>query len=161
MATVFVRVFHRLSGYGWFASIAARTAPRADLWLHRRTHGRRTFVSMLVPVTVVTTIGRKSGRPRPRPLLVLDDPQGGGHIVVGSNFGLPDDPGWVLNLLADPRATIERDGVPVEVVARLLDGPARTRAWKRLVEVWPPYAAYAQRTARTFPVFRLEAAAAA
>lgn len=155
MSGFLVGAVRRLAGYGWFASAASWWAPRADLWLHRRTGGRRMFLRLLFPVLVVTTTGRRSGLPRRSPLLALPDPDAAGHLVIGSNFGLPQTPAWALNLLADPHATVEVDGAEVPVTAELLDGPARDRAWQHLTAAWPPYRAYAARAGRDFPLFRL------
>lgn len=155
MANVLVRAMQRLGGYGWFASGAAWWAPRADLWLHRRTGGKRTFLTVLFPVGVLTTTGRRSGLPRRSPLLVLPDPDSPGHLVIGSNFGLSRTPAWALNLAADPHATLDRRGVPVAVTAELLEGPDRARAWQHLCAAWPAYRAYAARAPRDFPLFRL------
>jgi deazaflavin-dependent oxidoreductase (nitroreductase family) len=160
MRTLLVRSLHRLGTYRWFAVVASSWAPRADMWLHRRTSGRRMLLSALFPVRVVTTTGRRSGLPRRTPLLTVDEPGGPGCYVVGSNFGMDRPPAWALNLMSDGRATVEYDGVDVPVTAELLTGPARDRAWQRMAAVWPPYRAYAAHTSRDFPLFRLSPAAA-
>ena len=57
-----------------------------------------------LPVVLLTTRGRRSGKARTVPLMFLDED---GYVLVGSNGGAVGDPGWVLNLRARPEATIE------------------------------------------------------
>jgi len=42
-----------------------------------------------------------------------------------------------------------------------LTGEERATAWRTMLETWPNYAKYEQRTERTIPVFRLERASSA
>jgi len=96
----------------------ARTLPALDRAVARLTHGRTTMAEQLagLPVLVVTTTGRRSGRPRPTQLIgipVHDD-----LALVGTNFGQPRTPTWVLNLEADPRATVSHRDVTLDAVAR-------------------------------------------
>jgi deazaflavin-dependent oxidoreductase (nitroreductase family) len=50
------------------------------------------------------TTGRRSGERRTVALAYATD--AGTYLVVGSNFGGPKPPGWLANLLADPRAEV-------------------------------------------------------
>ena len=45
------------------------------------------------------------------------------------------------------------------VRATELSGADRDEAWRTMLETWPNYAKYAERTDRLIPVFRLERAA--
>src|SRR3954453_6788383 len=53
-------------------------------------------------ILLLTTKGRRSGEERTTPLIHRDDE--GRWVVVGSQGGAPDDPGWVKNIEADPDA---------------------------------------------------------
>ena len=53
-------------------------------------------------VALLTTTGRKSGEKRTTPLIY--GKHGGDHLLVASQGGLPQHPGWYLNLQADPDA---------------------------------------------------------
>jgi deazaflavin-dependent oxidoreductase (nitroreductase family) len=79
-------------------------------------------------------------------------------VLVASNGGSPSHPAWYLNLLADPRASIELNGERREVVARTVTGGEREPLWRRAVTIYPAYATYQRRTARELPVVVLEPA---
>ena len=49
-------------------------------------------------------------------------------------------------------------GVESQRTARLLEGEERAQAWKTMLQVWPNFAKYEQRTSRTIKVFALTAA---
>jgi hypothetical protein len=48
------------------------------------------------------------------------------------------------------------DGGEHPVRASLLDGPERARVWPRVLDAWPAYATYEDRSGRELRVFRLE-----
>ena len=80
------------------------------------------------------------------------------YAAVGSMGGAPKDPGWVVNLRADPSATVQ-DGPEVrDYRARELEGAEKAEWWRRATEVWPAYEEYQGRTERAIPVFLLEEA---
>jgi deazaflavin-dependent oxidoreductase (nitroreductase family) len=83
-------------------------------------------------------------------------PLDGTHYVAGSNFGGPHHPSWSYNLLAHPQANMSLDGREITVRAELLSPEETEAVWDRLVEVWPPYQRYAQRSGRDLRVFRLD-----
>jgi deazaflavin-dependent oxidoreductase (nitroreductase family) len=55
-------------------------------------------------VLLLTTTGRKSGKPRTTPLQFMQD--GGAYVVVASNGGSERHPAWWLNLKREPSAAI-------------------------------------------------------
>src|SRR5690349_12947722 len=57
------------------------------------------------PVLILTTTGRRSGRPRSTPLYHREE--NGVYAIVASNGGSPTHPLWWRNLQARPEATIE------------------------------------------------------
>lgn len=142
----------------WFAA-AARLLVPADRLVGRLTRGRVVALG-LVPSLLLTTTGRRSGRPRHNPLLYVRD--GEAYVVVGSNWGQPHQPGWALNLLARPEATIGVRGRRIPVRAERATGAERDRLWRLLVAEWPPYQTYARRAGgRTLLIFRLVPSGAA
>ena len=129
----------------WFT--AAHTA------LYRRLGvGRRIGNASIL---LLTTTGRRSGAPRTVPLMYVpaDEP-----VLVASNGGSPTHPAWYLNLLDDPRATIEVAGQRRKLIARTVTGPEREPLWRQAVANYPAYASYQRRTARELPVVVLESA---
>src|SRR6478735_4971704 len=105
--------------------------------------------------SVVTTTGRRSGRPRPAQLIgipVHDD-----LALIGSNFGQRHTPTWVLNLEADPRATVAHRDVTVDVVARPAGDEERSEILVLAGRVYPGYPKYFDRVSdRQVRVFVLE-----
>jgi deazaflavin-dependent oxidoreductase (nitroreductase family) len=146
-------VIKRLGHQRWFAAIGRRLVP-VDRWLERTTRGRLTILGHnAVPQLLLTTIGRRTGQPRTTPLLFAR--VGADWIVVASNWGQPHHPAWSTNLLANPDATIEIGRQRIDVHAALTGGEDRDALWAAVVDVWPAYDTYAQRSGRHLRVFRL------
>jgi deazaflavin-dependent oxidoreductase (nitroreductase family) len=112
-----------------------------------RVKGRASLI-------LLTTTGAKTGQPRIIPLMRVDD--GNRLLAVASKGGAPKHPDWYLNVLAHPEVTVEVDSEKFTTTARVLTGKERERAFKRAVEVFPPYGDYQKKTAREIPVIALE-----
>ncbi len=126
---------------------------KLNVWLYRRTGGRigGKFKGG-APVCILTTTGRKSGQSRPRPLLYLLD--GADVILVASQAGMPKHPEWYLNLLADSAVSITVGKQTRSYTATTVDDDDRSALWPRLVQMYPDYNDYQQRTSRKIPVVR-------
>ena len=125
-----------------------------DRALQRLTRGRVPLLRVAgLPSLTLTVRGRKSGRPRSTPLLAV--PRGDAWLVAGSNWGLAKQPVWVVNLESNPDAHITVHGRTSDVLARRLEGAEREQAWADMVNVWPNYDLYAERTDREIKVFEL------
>jgi deazaflavin-dependent oxidoreductase (nitroreductase family) len=148
------RATQRVAGSPAFAKVAPRIIPPVDTVLHRLTGGRVLLSRALLPGLVLTTTGRRSGRPRESPLMCVPEPEGT-FLVVGSNFGRESHPAWTGNLLAEPAASISYGRRTIPVTAELLAGGARDEAWARALRVWPTFDAYQGRVDRELRVFRL------
>jgi deazaflavin-dependent oxidoreductase (nitroreductase family) len=105
------------------------------------------------PVCLLTTQGRKSGQSRTAPLLYLVDRSD--FVVVASQGGAPQHPGWYLNLIAQPVAKVQIGSRVFAVTARIVGAEEKSTLWPRLVAIYPPYEAYQRRTTRSIPVVRL------
>ena len=57
-----------------------------------------------LPTLVLTTTGRKSGEPRPAPLIYGE--AGDSYVIIASKGGLPTHPIWYLNLEANPNCEL-------------------------------------------------------
>jgi deazaflavin-dependent oxidoreductase (nitroreductase family) len=141
---------------GWLSRSLPRIGPRLHRFAYRATAGRVGGTKRGVPVALLTTTGRRSGEPRTTPVMVLAD--GERHLTVGSNAGFAPSPAWLLNLLADPRATLRLRGSELHVVARVLEGSERAACWERLIAHNPLYEDFQSRTARQTAVVALEPA---
>jgi deazaflavin-dependent oxidoreductase (nitroreductase family) len=107
-------------------------------------------------MTMLTTTGARTGRPRTHVVLGLAD--GDRVVVVASNYGRRQHPAWYHNLKANPRASIVIGGVSREVFAQELHGTERDRYYQRGVEVYPGFNLYQRRAHRQIPVLALDPA---
>jgi len=144
----------RLGRQPWLPKLA-KYIVGLDVAIQRLTRGRLTLLSMAgLPEIMLTVAGRKSGIPRSTPLLCV--PHGDGWLVAGTNWGAPKPPVWVVNLDAADTATVRFHGRTSTVTPRRIEGDERTAYWQVMLEMWPNYAKYAERTDREIPVFLLE-----
>lgn len=136
-----------------FGSWFIRRLVPLDRRVMNRTDGRYTlFGPTNLPQLLLTSTGRKSGRPRKTPLSYLRD--GDRILVLGSNFGGENHPAWSSNLLAHPDAVVSISGEEVPVTAAQLQGAEREQALQKFF-AYPMYAAYRRRTDRDLRVFAL------
>lgn len=106
------------------------------------------------PVLLLTTTGRKSGRPRTQPLLYAQ--AGDGYAVIASKGGADAHPLWYRNLQANPGVEVTIGRVTRPMHARDAEGEERDRLWRALADNYAGYDAYAKRTSRRIPVVVLE-----
>ena len=105
-----------------------------------------------LPVIIVTTKGRKSGKIRKFALMRVE--HGGEYALVASMGGAPKNPVWYYNVTSDPTALMIQDGPePFDADALEVTGDEKALWWERAVAAFPPYAEYQQKTDRTIPVF--------
>src|SRR5665647_512957 len=88
-------------------------------------------------ILLLTTKGRTSGEPRTTPLIYEDD--GGDYIIVASNGGAPEHPGWYRNLAKEPRVELQVKGEVFPARARTATGEERERLRKLAAQQWPDY----------------------
>ena len=124
---------------------------RLNTWVYRVSGGRigGRFPGG-APVLLLTTIGRKSGRPQTAPLLYLTD--GDAYVVVASKGGMSHHPLWFKNLEANARVEIEVGNRKFAATARRATAAEKASLWPRLVSMYPSYADYQARTTRDIPV---------
>lgn len=103
-----------------------------------------------VPVLLLTTTGRKTGRKRTTPLLYARD--GNRLVIVASNGGRRMDPSWWRNLKHNPIAMVQVKDVNQTVYAQRAIGSEKERLWQMMTGLYPAYDQYQQRTDREIPV---------
>jgi deazaflavin-dependent oxidoreductase (nitroreductase family) len=104
-------------------------------------------------LVLLTTVGRRSGEQRTKPMLGHRD---GGHLyVIASNNGAPRHPAWYQNLAADPRVTVEIDDETYAATATPLAGDEYERLWTELKQAYPFLVEHESRAGRTIPVVEL------
>jgi deazaflavin-dependent oxidoreductase (nitroreductase family) len=123
---------------------------RINIWLYRKTGGRLFGTMAGAPILLLTTIGRKSGLLRTKPVLYLQD--GEDLIVVASVAGQKQHPMWFRNLQANPRVSVEVGRRRTERLARIASDEERASLWPRLVVMYPAFDLYQSWTERRIQV---------
>jgi deazaflavin-dependent oxidoreductase (nitroreductase family) len=150
-ATTDVRDDGAVTGFRkWRFRTGLRLASAAHRTLYRLSRGRAANSVWHLSILLLTTTGRKSGTPRTTPLCYFTD--GDDLIVVASNGGMDWFPDWWLNLLSQPRATVEIGRSRRTVVARQAAPDERERLWSALTAIAPGYLEYQKRTRREIPL---------
>jgi deazaflavin-dependent oxidoreductase (nitroreductase family) len=120
-----------------------------EVW-YRLTGGILGGSMMGRPILLLATTGRKTGQRRTTPLMYLED--GENLVVIASNGGHANHPGWWLNLTADPRAEVQLRNRKKRVTAEEATGEDRERLWRDIVDVYSGYEGYQRSTDRKIPV---------
>lgn len=130
--------------------LAMKYFARAHIRVYRRTNGRVGAKLLWFPAALITTTGRKSGRPRTTPTLYLDD---GDRVILPASFGGRDsDPAWYLNLESNPEVHVQIRSRHLDLRARDATEDERKRYWPRLIRMYPPYRGYRQAADRVIPM---------
>jgi deazaflavin-dependent oxidoreductase (nitroreductase family) len=103
-----------------------------------------------MPVLLLTTTGRRSGKARTTPLTFFRE--GADLVVIASNGGADRPPDWSRNLQKNPRAIVEIGNDRLTVTARTASAEERERLWVGITATYPGYAAYQRKTTRQIPV---------
>jgi F420H(2)-dependent quinone reductase len=139
-------------------SLTVRLATRYLGALHRVVYsasgGRIGSRIWGLEIVLLTTTGRRSGRPRTVPLCSLRD--GEAFVVIASYGGLDRPPAWWLNLEANPQAELLTGRERRTVTARNAAPDERARLWAEVTARAPGYLEYERRTTREIPVVILQ-----
>jgi deazaflavin-dependent oxidoreductase (nitroreductase family) len=128
--------------------------------IYRLTGGKASIPGLASSVVLLlTTTGRRTGRPRTVPLFYLRE--GNRLVVCNVNPGFERTNPWVLNLRATPRASVQVGGDTGLYRAREATESEVSRFWPILVHLWPAYQVHLQRGGkRTLFVLEPQAALA-
>jgi deazaflavin-dependent oxidoreductase (nitroreductase family) len=108
-----------------------------------------------MPVLLLTTVGRRSGKQRTVPLTYFEE--GETIVLVASYGGRPHHPAWFENLLAHPDVDVRIGNDVRRMTARRATPEERARLWPRIVETYDGYRAYQEKTTREIPLAVLAA----
>ncbi len=150
---LFARIRHQGTG---MRRLSARLT-RVHAALVRLSGGRieRSFLfTGGMPILVLTTVGRKSGRSRSTPVGYLE--HGKGFAVLASNAGSNRSPAWWLNLQADRRAEVLVKRSRMAVTARRAEPAEEDALWEKFARLNPGFDEYRNLTERQIPVVLLE-----
>ncbi len=146
------RWFSKLVAYKPLTLFFMYVATRVDRPL-MRVSGGRLRLSFIVPTLLLRCRGARTGRIREVPLLYV--PDGDGVLLIASNGGQPQAPGWCHNLRAGPDVECVLKGRVFGYRSQELSGDQYAAAWARAIDLYPGYARYAERSGRLIPLFRL------
>ena len=106
-----------------------------------------------VRTLVLATTGRRTGTPR-RTCLIYGT-SGDEYVVVASKGGDAQDPAWFKNLEADPTVGVQVGTRRFTARARVASSAERPALWDQMVNIFPLYEEYAQKTDREIPIVLL------
>ncbi|MAE93884.1 MAG: nitroreductase [Deltaproteobacteria bacterium] len=134
----------------WIRHVASKLDPL----LFKASNGR--FFSMgppAMPMVTLTTIGRRSGKPRSVHLACIE--HDGEYLVVASAMGQQKHPAWRYNLEANPEVEVQMPGERFTARARTLTDAEKGEVWDEIRKAIPQMNVYEARTDRNIRVFRL------
>ncbi len=124
-----------------FGNVVTKVMSKMQAWIYRRSGGKYGGKFLQdTDVCLLTTTGRKSGKPRTTPLIYLED--GEDVIIVASKGGFSDHPQWYLNLRANPSARLQRGSETIEMRAREAAPEEVEQIWPRLLELYSDFDEY-------------------
>jgi deazaflavin-dependent oxidoreductase (nitroreductase family) len=124
-----------------------------QIFIFRRTQGRLMASMRGMPVLLLNTVGRKTGKPRTTPLMYIRD--GDDYVITASNGGADKHPAWFYNLEASPQVEIEVPGKRLPVLASKATPAEHDRLWAQLVTRAPSFDGYQKGTTRPIPMIVL------
>jgi deazaflavin-dependent oxidoreductase (nitroreductase family) len=135
------------------------TFTKAMTTLHRsvyRMSGGRIFKKGFgMPVVILTTTGRKSGKKR-ETMLTSPIQQDDGTVVLVASYGGDDrNPAWFLNLGENPDVELEIHGETQQMTARTATTDEKAELWPDVVGSYKGYGGYQEKTDRDIPLVLL------
>lgn len=131
----------------------ARLAILGHIALYRLSGGKIAGRAQHMPVLLLTTRGRKSGKPRTTALVYM--PDGDDFVIVASNGGQGKLPNWWLNLRQHKQASIEIGKKRLDVHVEEATASERQRLWSRIIAYHAGHEAYQERTPYPLPLIIL------
>jgi deazaflavin-dependent oxidoreductase (nitroreductase family) len=122
-------------------------------WLYSRSGGRIGHRLIGVPSLLLRSTGRKSGMFRTSALVYAKD--GDSYLLVASNGGADQPPGWLFNIQAQPNVEIRVGTVTMSATAAVVNAgdPGYPRLWEAVNDNnHGRYDRYQAKTSRPIPV---------
>lgn len=127
---------------------------KAHVWLYSTSGGRLASTMQGRKILLLTTTGKKSGRPRTVPVVPYFE--GEDLYVMASLGGAPQNPAWFNNLTANPDVGVQLGADKWQARAEIVaDRAERDRLWNDITQAMPNFAEYQKKTERVIPVVRL------
>ena len=154
---VYQRINFALAALPPMRTMQVRSAPlrrRIDLALYAASRGRLTMQTGILPCALLTTIGRRSGRPRTTPVVFHERPDA---LLIVSTGRRAADPDWLRNLRAEPAVRLSYSGEERSYQASIveLDDPRYEGLLDFALERNPTYSSYMDAFRRPRPAIVL------
>ena len=120
------------------------------VFVYRLTGGRFGGRMVGAPVLLLETVGRKSGKYRPTPLMYL--PDGENMVLVASKGGADKHPLWWLTLRRMRETQVRVGNKTMRVKVEAASAEERARLWPMANTMFSGYAQYQQKTTREIPL---------
>jgi deazaflavin-dependent oxidoreductase (nitroreductase family) len=135
--------------------VTARMVSGFHQTVFRMSNGRLANKGFGMPVVMLTTVGRKSGKQR---TTMLTSPvQDGDRLVLVASYGGDDrHPAWFLNLRDNPEVELTMGGRTRPMRARVATADEKAELWPRVVDAYKGYGQYQRRTERDIPLVIVE-----
>ena len=119
------------------------------------TRGKAGWTAGNMPVLELTTIGRKSGKPRSC-MLTSPIQEGESIVIVASRGGDDQHPAWFVNLRDNPKVLVRYMGEERKsMTARIASNTERETLWPQITAKYKGYGEYQTRTSREIPLILL------
>jgi F420H(2)-dependent quinone reductase len=128
----------------------ARAAIATHVALYRLSGGKIGGQAQRMPVLLLTTTGRKSGKEHTTALVYMPDREN--FVVVASNGGQAKLPNWWLNVRKSKQARIEVGRKRLRVSVQEANGEERERLWSHIIAYRAGHESYQERTPYPLPV---------
>src|SRR6185503_4666993 len=110
------------------------------VWMYQRTDGKFGGKVQGLPILLLTTTGRKTGKKRILPLGYFE--YGNSYVITASNAGFDTHPAWFHNLKSNPKVALQIQDTQFTAIAEPANPTLRKQLWNKLVEIAPGYSAY-------------------
>ena len=100
---------------------------QVQIFIFRRTQGKRMSFMRGMPILLLNTVGRKTGKSRTIPLMYFRD--GDSYVISASNNGRDKYPSWFHNLKHASRVEIEIPGRHVMTSPSIATEDEQERLW--------------------------------
>ncbi len=133
------------------------TLIRLFLWLnihlYRLTNGIIGGHLGSASVLLLTTTGRKTGKPRTTPLRYLRHDNG--YMIAASNWGKEKPPAWFFNLQANPTVTFQVMGKHMTARAELASDDQHDALYQQFIAADKRFIDYPKTAHRIIPIILL------
>ena len=105
-----------------------------------------------VPILLLTTTGRKSGKKRTVPLTAI--PYGAKYILVASFGGSPVHTAWLINIRQNPAVNIRVGSIVKQAKASIVKttDTGYEEMWRKAIAISGRYDNYRKATSRHIPI---------